>query len=302
MASQQSQALTDMYRDWTARMGTGTMELPQIREMFEGWGALATEPENMEYAEINLGGVRCLRAMEKGLDDKMRVLLCFHGGGFVCGSVESHRKMFAHIAKALGCKAAIVDYDRTPDNPHPGILNQCVAAYADLLAKGYKPEHIAIIGDSAGGNLSIATLVLAKLLGYPMPAATVPLSPWLDMEPTAETMQTKADVDAFVAPDAVRFMASMYLGAGQDPAGPLASPLYADVSGLPPILIQVGGHEALLGDSERLEANARKAGVDVTLQVYPEMQHVFQLMAGKAPEADDAVAKIVAWLKPKLDL
>jgi monoterpene epsilon-lactone hydrolase len=300
MASTQAQVMVDLYKDWTARMAKGDMDVPQLRTMFETWGDLTTEPSGVEFGETTIGGVKCITAVPKGAD-QTRVLLCFHGGGYVCGSAGSHRKMFGHIAKAVGAKAVIPEYTRTPDNPHPGILTECVAVYAGLLEQGIKPEHIATTGDSAGGNLSTATLLYADLLGYPMPAASVPLSPWYDMEPTGETMITNAELDAFVQPDAVRFMAGLYLG-GKSPKGPLANPLYADLKNLPSTLIQVGEHEALLDDSRRFYEKAKKAGVDIELQTFPEMQHVFQLMAGKAPEADDAIAKIAQWLRPKLGL
>jgi acetyl esterase/lipase len=301
MITTQANALTDLYKNWTAKMATGTMELPEMRTMFEEWGTLATEPEGFAYTTLSLGGVPCLEAVETGRADNGRVLLCFHGGGFVCGSPESHRKMFAHIARAVGCKAIIVDYTRTPDNPHPGIVNQCTAVYGALLDHGYDPRQIAMIGDSAGGNLATAVPLNALREGLPAPAASVPLSPWYDMEPTGETFVTNAEVDAFVSPDAVRLMAGMYLG-GADPSDPGVNLLHADPSALPPLLIQVGGYEALLDDSRRFHDRAKAAGVDVTLQIYPEMQHVFQLMAGKAPEADDAIDKIAQWLRPRLGL
>lgn len=282
-------------------MRAGTMDLTATREMFESWGDLAAEPAGISYSDVTLGGVRCLKAVESGRPDNGRAILCFHGGGFVCGSVETHRKMFAHIAKVVGCAAIIVDYTRTPDNPHPGIVKQCTDVYAAMLAEGYTPEHVATLGDSAGGNLATAVPLYAHSIGLPMPAASVPLSPWYDMEPTGDTMISNADVDAFVTPDAVRFMASMYLG-GADPSDPAVSPLYADPSPMPPMLIQVGSYEALLDDSRRFYDKAKAAGVDVELQIFPQMQHVFQLMAGNAPEADDAVTKIAEWLRPKLGL
>lgn len=301
MISTQANALTELYKNWTAKMATGTMELPEMRTMFEEWGTLATEPTGFSYTTVSLGGVPCLEAAETGTPDNGRVLLCFHGGGFVGGSAESHRKMFSHIAKAVGCKAIIVDYARTPENPHPGIVRQCTAVYSALLDQGYEPQHIAMIGDSAGGNLATAVPLNAHHEGLAIPGACVPLSPWYDMEPTGETFVTNANVDAFVSPDAVRLMAGMYLGVA-DPCDPGVNLLHTDPSDLPPMLIQVGGHEALLDDSRRFYERAKAAGVDVTLQVFPEMQHVFQLMSGKAPEADDAIGKIAQWLRPKLGL
>lgn len=152
MSTMQANALTEMYKSWTARMATGTMELPEMRTMFEEWGTLATEPPGFSFTALSLGGVPCLEAVETGMPDNGRILLCFHGGGFVCGSPELHRKMFAHMAKAVGCKAIIVDYTRTPDNPHPGIVNQCTAVYAALLDQGYDPQQIAMIGDWREGT------------------------------------------------------------------------------------------------------------------------------------------------------
>lgn len=299
--SPQANALTDLYRDWTAKMATGTMELPEMRTMFEEWGTLSTEPDGFSYEETSINGVHCLVATQTGADDNGRALLCFHGGGFVCGSAESHRKMFSHVARAVGCKAIIVEYDRTPDNPHPGVVRQCTDVYAGLLEDGYKPGHIAMIGDSAGGNLATAVPLNALAEGLALPGASIALSPWYDMEPTGGTFASNAGVDAFVSPDAVRLMAGMYLG-GADPRDPGVNLLQADPSALPPLLIQVGGYETLLDDSRRFHDRAKAAGVDVTLQIYPEMQHVFQLMAGKAPEADDAIAKIAQWLRPRLGL
>ncbi|MEH6792441.1 alpha/beta hydrolase [Parasphingorhabdus sp.] len=301
MISTQANALTNLYNDWTEKMATGTMDIPEMRDMFEEWGDLATEPADFTYSDVTIGGVRCLKAVEADRADDERTLLCFHGGGFVCGSVESHRKMFSHIAKAVGCKALIVDYTRTPDNPHPGIVRQCADVYSGLLEQGVKAENIAMIGDSAGGLLATAVPLHVHRNGLPIPAASVALSPWYDMEPTGETFVSNADVDAFVSPEAVRLMAGMYVGEA-DSRDPTVSILYADPSPLPPMLIQVGGHETLLDDSRRFHEKAKAAGVDVELQVFPEMQHVFQLMAGKAPEADDAIAKIAQWLRPKLGL
>lgn len=301
MASLQSQAMVDLYERWSQKMSTGELDITQMREMFEEWGDLSTEPDGFAYSEIMVGGVPCLEAVEIDRPDSGRALLCFHGGGFVCGSTQSHRNMFSHIARAVGCKAIIVDYTRTPDNPHPGVVKQGIDVYAALLEQGYQPEHLAMVGDSAGGNLATAIPLQAHRDELPLPAACVTLSPWYDMEPTGKTFVSNAEVDAFVAPEAVRVMAGMYLD-GTDPSDPAVSPLYADPTPLPPMLIQVGGHETLLDDSRRFYEKAKSAGVDVELQIYPEMQHVHQLMAGKAPEADDAINNIGKWLRPKLGL
>ncbi len=173
--------------------------------------------------------------------------------------------------------------------------------YEWLLNRGIKPNHIATIGDSAGGNLCTTVVLAARDKGLPLPAAVMPLSPWYDMEATGATYETNAKVDRLVTRELSLGMCQTFLGEGS-PKDPLANVLYADFKGYPPMYIQVGGHEALLDDSLRVAARAQTAGVDCRCEVFPEMQHVFQFMAGKAPEADDAIRKLAAWVKPKLGL
>jgi acetyl esterase/lipase len=195
----------------------------------------------------------------------------------------------------------IVDFTLAPKNAHPGILMEALDVYTGLLERGYKPEHIATIGDSAGGNLSAALVLYAAQLGYPLPAACVGLCPWYDMACTSESLTTNADKDGLISKEVLSYMAEMFLG-GKSPTGPLANPLHANLKNFPPTLIQVGGNEGLLDDSRKFYDKAKKEGVDVELQVFPEMQHIFHGMAGKAPEADDAVAKVGQWLRPRLGL
>jgi acetyl esterase/lipase len=230
-----------------------------------------------------------------------RVLQYVHGGGYVLMSAETHRKMVSHIAKAIGCRALNVDYRLAPEHPHPAAVEDSVTAYRWLLAQGIAPGHIAISGDSAGGGLCIATALKLRDEGLALPAAIVPLSPWTDMQGTGETMQTRADVDMIVTPEAIAQLSQVFL-AGGDPLDPYASPHYADVKGLPATYIQVGDEEVLLDDALRFAAKAKQAGVDIKIDVFPEMQHVFQIAAGNMPEANDAIGKIGAWLKPRLGL
>ncbi len=301
MASAAAQQIVELYSEWKQKLAMNDgMSLEELRELFDGWGSITAEPADVEFKDATLYGVDCKWAIPKGADES-RVLICCHGGGFVVGSSASHRKMFGHIAKAVGCAALVLDYTRAPENPHPGIVEEAVAVYSGLLEGGYKPEHIATIGDSAGGNLCTSVLLFGERLGYPMPAACVPLSPWYDMEGTGETLTTNAEKDALVNKDILMGMAEMFL-AGKNPRGPIANPLYADLENLPPTLIQVGEYEGLLDDSRRFYERAKAAGVDVELQVFPEMQHVFHFMAGNAPEADDAIAKIAQFLRPRLGL
>lgn len=174
--------------------------------------------------------------------------------------------------------------------------------YRWLLDEGFRAGHVAFAGDSAGGGLVITTQLRAREQGLPLPAAALPFSPWVDMEAVGESYETNRERDAFFSRDLVRALADDFLGADGDPRDPLANSLYADLSGLAPTYIQVGGDEALLDDARRLEEHARKAGVDVRLDVFPGMQHTFQIAAGRAPEADEAIRRMAAWVRPRLGL
>ncbi len=302
MASKQAQLIDNLYRDWQTKLTLGgDMPLDQLRELFDGWGDLSSEPRDVEFREATIAGVPGIWATPADAD-KSRAVICCHGGGFVVGSSKSHRKLYGHLAKAMGCPTFTLDYTRAPENPHPGIVEQAVAVYAKLLELGFKPEHIGTTGDSAGGNLCTSMILYARHKGHPLPAACAPISPWYDMEGKGESLKTNADKDLLVAPGVLEGMSAAFLGEKGSPTDPFANPLYADLKGFPPTLVQVGAYEGLLSDSERFVEKAKAAGVDVQLQVFPEMQHVFQFMVGNAPEADDAVAKIAAWMRPKLGL
>ncbi|OFV72818.1 alpha/beta hydrolase [Rhodococcus erythropolis] len=302
MASKQSAVLGEMYKEWVARMAAEPdMTIDETRRMFEHWGDVTGEPGGVDYIEVDAGEVPALWARPVGASDS-RVLLCTHGGGYMVGSRYSHRKMFAHFAKAVGCTALIVDYRRAPEHPHPVPVNDCTDAYAWLLEQGYKPEHIAVVGDSAGGGAAVTTTLCARDRGLPLPAAVAPISPWTDMMITGETVATNEDKDHFVKRSVIEHMSANFLGQSGDRKDPLASPLYADLAGLPPMYVQVGGDETLLDDAGRLVDAIRAAGGEVKYDVYPEMQHVWHFMAGTAPEADAAVADVAAWLKSELGL
>lgn len=302
MASKESAVLGEMYQKWVSTMAENPeMTIEQTRRMFEHWGDVTGEPEGVDFVEVDANGVRCMWAKPKN-GDETRALLCTHGGGYMVGSMYSHRKMFAHIAKAVGCPALIVDYGRSPENIHPGPVNDCVKAYAWMLKQGLKPEHIAFTGDSAGGALAITTVLGARDKGLPLPAASMPISPWTDMEITGETVSTNEEKDHFVKRGVIEHMSATFLGENGNRKDPLATPLYADLSGLPAFYVQVGGDETLLDDSRNFVRKVEAAGGEVKLDVYPEMQHVFHFLAGTAPEADMAIADQAAWVKTKLGL
>lgn len=267
----------------------------------ESWGNLTAEPREVDYIETDAAGVPAIWATPKrSVDD--RVLLCMHGGGFMSGSMYSHRKMFGHLAKAAGVRALVFDYRLAPTHIHPAQLDDATTVYRWLLDQGIGSNHIAFTGDSSGGGLCITTQLRAREWGLPLPAAVMPFSPWVDMEVTGESYDTNRDREPFFYQESVRQVAGMFLGETGDPRDPLANPLYADLSGLGPIYIQVGGDETLLDDARRLDEHARKAGVEVRLDVFPDMLHTFQMAAGRAPEADDAIRRMAAWVRPALGL
>jgi epsilon-lactone hydrolase len=225
-----------------------------------------------------------------------RVILYLHGGGYVMGSINTHRAMIARIARASEAKALALNYRMAPEDPFPTAVDDATAAYRWLLAQGYKPGKIVISGDSAGGGLTLATLLALRDAGTPLPAAAVPISPWADLEGTGASVETRAAVDPMVDKAGLLRMAQMYAG-DSDLKNPLISPIYADYKGLPPMLIQVGDAEILLDDSTRVAERARAAGVKVELEAWPEMFHVWHVFAKILPEGQQAIDRIGEYVR-----
>ncbi len=301
MASPQAVKLKEAFRNFRdLSLGKPEASLAEMRANAIAFGNLTSEPTGVTCTAVDADGVPAQWLTPQGAAND-RVLMYVHGGGYVMMSAETHRKMVGHIAKATGCRALNVDYRLAPEHPHPAAVNDAVTAYQWLLAQGIKPQAIAIAGDSAGGGLCLATALKLRDMGLPLPAALVPISPWTDMEGAGESMKTRVAHDMIVSPLAITQLSGVFLQGGST-RDPYASPLYADLKGLPPIYIQVGDEEVLLDDSVRFADLAKKAGVDITLEIFPEMQHVFQIGAGMLPEADAAIAKIGAWLKSRLAL
>ena len=217
-----------------------------------------------------------------------RVVLYLHGGGYVIGSPRSHRHLAAAIAAAAQASGLLLDYRLAPEHPFPGAVDDATAAYRWLLEQGVAPAHIVIGGDSAGGGLTVATLLALRDAGLPMPAGGVCISPWVDLTFSGASYRTRAAVDPIVTRPGIDEMARAYLGA--TPARtPLASPLFADLRGLPPLLIHVGSDEVLLDDAVQLADRAKAAGVDATLEVWDRMIHVWHWFLPMLDEAQSAV-------------
>ncbi|MDH4146912.1 MAG: alpha/beta hydrolase [Acidimicrobiia bacterium] len=257
-------------------------------------------PEGVLGTPVDAGGVPAEWIDAPGAAQDAAVLY-LHGGGYVAGSIDSHRNLTGNLAAAMGCRILALHYRLAPEHPHPAPVQDAVAAYRWMLGQGLSAERIMIAGDSAGGGLTMATLLALRDGGDPLPATATGISPWVDMEGKGDSMKTRADADPMINRDMLLQIADLFLG-GADPTDPLAAPLQGELAGLPPLLIQVGDAEVLLDDSTRFAAKAEAAGVDVTLEVWPEMVHVWHASAGFVPEADQAIARIAEFSRPKLGL
>lgn len=282
----------------------------RIRAVFGSWSEdTSVEQKRKDWEELfAASGVsaKTERVQAGGVDAEWitapgaradRVLLYFHGGGYALGSVKSHWELIARLSAATESRALALNYRLSPEHPFPAPVEDACAAYRWLLSQGFEPAHIALAGDSAGGGLTAATLVALRDGGTPLPAAAAMLSPWVDLEATGESYDTRAEFDPMVQRALALGMAKTYLAGKGSPRDPLAAPLYANLAGLPPLLIHVGEHETLLSDSTRLAEKAHAAGVDVTLHVWQEMVHVFQLFAAELPEARQAIDEIGSFLR-----
>ncbi len=247
--------------------------------------------------EVDAGGVPAVWVRTPAPVRQRKALLYIHGGGFILGSARTDLSLPLQIGPAAGLAVLSVDYRLAPEHPHPAAVDDALSAYRWLLKSGYKSRDIGVFGDSAGGAIALALVLGARDAGLKPPAAVAVLSPVTDLAGQGDTRTTLADVDPVLAGDAASRWAA-YLG-GHDPREPLVSPLYGDLKGFPPLLIQVGSREVLLSDSLRLARHARAAGVDVTLDVWDGMWHVFQGNPG-VPESGEAVAGIAAFFRQQV--
>jgi acetyl esterase/lipase len=269
-----------------------------LRRGLEELVALSPTPPDARCEPIVAAKVPCEWIVADGVPGP-GTLLYLHGGGYTIGSISSHRALVARMSAATGLRGLAVDYRLAPEHPFPAAVDDATAVYRWLLGQGVSPDRIVIAGDSAGGGLTVATLIALRDAGVPLPAAGVCLSPWVDLEGVGESMTARAHLDPMVQRDGLLKMAAAYVGSA-DPRTPLISPIHADLSGLPPLLIHVGTRETLYDDSTRLAAAAKAAGIDVELDPWDEMIHVWHAFAPLLPEADQAVTKVGEWVKTRL--
>jgi len=300
MASQQLKHMNELYASIKERVSKPDIDLATRRDIVENLHLAASEPEAVTYAEVDADGVPALWCIPEGSDPD-RVLLHSHAGGSVVTSMHTDRKALGHIAKAVGARALIPNYRRSPEHKFPAQIDDVEKAYRWLLAQRVRPENIASIGHSIGGNFAVSLAVRLRDKGVPLPAAILSVSPWYDIEMKNETLESNAETDALLSRPLIETFREAWIGgtgvAGNDPRVNL---LYADLTGLPPIMVYYGAHEMLAGEAVEFAKRAKDAGVDVSLHSLPEGQHNFILGAGRVPEVDQAIAKIAGRLRSEL--
>jgi acetyl esterase/lipase len=270
----------------------GGLTLPERRALM---ASAAAPPAGTRVDLVDAGGVAAEWVVADGVSGGP-VVLYFHGGAYHLGSPARLRGVLGRLSAAAQAPVLSAGYRLAPEHPFPAALDDALTAYRWLIASGMPARQVVIGGDSSGGGLALAVLVALRDAGEPLPGAAVVISPWTDLDMGGESLRSRAAVDVMLTPDGVREAADWYL-AGQDPRHPYASPLYADLHGLPPVLIQAGDAEIIRDDATRFAAAAQAAGVDVTLEIWPEMPHVWHAFAGLLPEADEAVERIGRWLR-----
>ena len=302
MTSQQAAEFADFYAELSTRSGNPQLDLFTVRDIVEGMQVATKEPEGVSYAEVDADGVEALWCIPADSDPD-RVLLHNHMGGSVLASMHSERKAAAHIAKAAGVRALVLNFRRAPENKFPAQLEDVERAYGWLLDKDHRPENIASIGNSIGGNFAVSLALRLRDRGAALPGAILAISSWFDPTLTSETIDGNAHVDKLLSRPLAEFFRSCWLdGTGVDWDDPRVDLLNADLAGLPPIAVYYGTDELLAGEAVEFARRAEAAGNDVTLRSVPAGQHSFIIGAGRVPEADEAIAEMGAWLRSKLGL
>ena len=293
MASPQLQALVASLKagppiDWS----------PTGRESFANAVGRFPAPEGMRIEAAAVSGLPG-EWIDATAERAGRTLFYLHGGCYNIGSVAAYRPLIARLCSAMEARALAIDYRLAPEHPFPAAVDDALAAYRGLLVSGTEPASIVIAGDSAGGGLALATLLAVRDAGDPLPGAAFCISPWVDLSLSGESAQTRAAADPIIDPASASAAARRYLGSS-DARTPLASPLYAELGGLPQMLLQVGDSEVFLDDARRLATKAKAAGVDTTLDVWPEMVHVWHIFAAMVPEGQQAIDRAGDWVRSRV--
>lgn len=269
----------------------------EMRARFEKLATFLPTPGDAKTQTVDAGGVPGEWVSAPGVNQD-RAVLFLHGGGYVIGSINTHRTLAYNLSKAADARVLLIDYRLAPEHPFPAAVDDAVAAYRWMLDQGLKAGDMAIAGDSAGGGLTMALLLALRDAGVELPACAVPMSPWVDMEGVGESMAANHDIDPMVQKPGLDRMAGMYLN-GADARQPLASAIHADLKGLPPLLIQVGTRETLVDDARRLHRKALADGVQSSLEEAGGMIHVWQLFAPMLSEGREAIERAGLFIRTR---
>jgi epsilon-lactone hydrolase len=294
MRSEQAEALFGAFAAADAATAEGPFDLATERANAEAAGELPAEAPGVDVEAVTIAGRRALRLHpERALEDRHVVFV--HGGAYVLMSPDSHARFVGHLASVTRAVVDLPSYRRAPEDPFPAAVDDIDAALTELLDR-QPPARTVVIGDSAGAGLVVAALLRRRDRGEEQPALAVLLAPWLDLTCSGDSIVENVGRDVVLSRRNLTICADLYLDGG-DATDPLASPLFADLRGLPPCYLQVGEDDLLRDDSLRFVRAARAAGVDARVDVYPEMPHDFQFFAGRIPEADGAIRSIDAVIR-----
>jgi acetyl esterase/lipase len=285
---------------WFKTVDAETADVQRVRSVWHFLAGTLWTASGVDVRKASVAGMTCEWHTPQAAD-KGKVILYLHGGAYIMGNFATHRQIVSYIARACSVRTLLPEYRLAPEHPFPAAVEDALSAYRELRDDGYAPGDIVVAGDSAGGGLTMALLLSLRDAGEPVPAGAVLFSPWLDLTGSGESMQTRADRDPWFKPSELAFMRSYYCK-DHEFEHPLVSPVFADVSGLPPIYIQVGDDEILLSDSTRIAEKLEQAGGDVTLEIWPGMWHVFQVFVHQMPESKQAIGKIVPFIRARLGL
>lgn len=295
MRSRQAKVTHALLRT-AVRPFAGRIPLPIQRRFVEAFLRNNEPPRNVQVERVSAGGVKGEMIVPARVESE-RVLYYLHGGGYILGSLASHRHFVARLAKKLRVRALHIDYRLAPEHRHPAALEDALAAYDWLLAQGTKPGAVVIGGESAGGGLTLATLLSLRDRAKPMPGVAFVISPWTDLTMTGRSVRSRRNADPMIPADFLHVAARKYHG-GRNADSPLVSPLFGDLRGLPPLLVHVGDNEVLLDDAIRLHERCGEHGVEAELKVYDELFHAFHLF-GHLPEAREAVGEIARFVEAR---
>ena len=295
MSQQQRDALDQLLRDAPLDLGG---DVAEQRRIFEEMMAAIPVPADVTTAPGSLGGIPVVNVEVAGANPE-RTIFYLHGGAYAIGTAASSVGLASDLARRAGTRLVTVDYRLAPEHPQPAAIQDAVAAYRGLLDSGASASTIAVAGESAGAGLAAALLVALIHAGLPQPTSAVLMSPWADLTLSGDSINSKAALDPALTPEGLARRAADYV-AGSDRTGELVSPIFADLTGLPPLLIQAGSHEILLDDAARLAARAAAADVAVTLEVTPGVPHVFQGFAAILDEGDAALTSAGEFLRAHL--